>query len=51
VQSKGEWRRLIDGNAVHDLLGEKNISDPNIKVSGNLTLKIGKKRFIKIILK
>lgn len=50
LSSKGEWRRLIKGNAIHDLLKDKNITDSNFKVSENLTLKIGKKRFVKIII-
>jgi tyrosyl-tRNA synthetase len=49
--SKGEWRRLVLGNAVHDLDKNENIADQNIKITENLKLKIGKKRFIKIILK
>ena len=51
LSSKGEWRRLIEGNAIHDLLKEKNIKDLNLKVSENLTLKIGKKRFIRVLAK
>ncbi len=46
--SKGEWRRLIEGNAVHDLIKKQNMKDPNAKVSSELILKIGKKRFVKI---
>jgi tyrosyl-tRNA synthetase len=49
--SKGEWRRLVLENAVHDLVKNQNITDQNIKTSNNLTLKIGKRRFIKIIIK
>ena len=49
LASKGEWRRLVLENAIHDLLKEKNITDVNLKISENLTLKIGKKRFIKIL--
>ena len=48
LTSKGEWRRLVEGNAIHDLDKHKNIIDQNIKILENLTLKIGKKRFIKI---
>lgn len=48
LSSKGQWRRLIAGNAIHDLEKNKNIADQNIKISENLILKIGKKRFIKI---
>jgi tyrosyl-tRNA synthetase len=49
LSSKSEWRRLISEGAVHDLIENKNIEDPSTKISGELTLKIGKKRFIKII--
>jgi tyrosyl-tRNA synthetase len=48
LSSKGEWRRLVLGNAIHDLNKKENITDQNIKVAGNLTLKVGKKRFVKI---
>ena len=51
LTSKGEWRRLVEGNALHDLIENKHISDFNIKITDNLTLKIGKKRFLKIIVK
>ncbi len=49
LSSKGEWRRLILGNAIHDLSKNKNITDVNSKILENLTLKIGKKKFIKIV--
>jgi len=48
LSSKSEWRRLILENAIHDLSRKKNITDVNFKISGNLILKIGKRRFIKI---
>jgi tyrosyl-tRNA synthetase len=51
LSSKGEWRRLVEGHAVHDLIKKENVYDQNIKITNNLTLKIGKKRFVKIILK
>jgi len=51
LSSKGEWRRLVLGNAVHDLHNNQNITDANFKISEDLTLKIGKKRFVKIALK
>jgi len=51
LASKGEWRRLILGNAIHDLGKSENIADQNLKITENLTLKIGKKRFVKIIQK
>lgn len=49
LSSKGEWRRLVLENAIHDLGNDTNIIDVNLKVSENLTLKIGKKRFVKVI--
>ena len=49
LSSKGEWRRLVLENAIHDLGNDTNITDVNLKVSENLTLKIGKKRFVKIL--
>jgi len=51
IQSKGEWRRLIEGGAIHNLAQDENITDSNIKITENLILKIGKKRFLKIIIK
>lgn len=48
ISSKSEWKRLVLGNAIHDLAEDKTILDLNTKVSGELTLKIGKHRFIKI---
>ena len=51
LSSKGEWRRLILGNGIHDLEKKQNISDLNIKITENLTLKIGKKRFVRISVK
>jgi len=51
LTSKGEWRRLVEGKGVHDLIKNQNIIDLNLKISENLTLKIGKKRFVKIIIK
>ncbi len=50
LSSKGEWRRLVEGNAIHDLINNENITDQYFKISKDLTLKIGKKRFIKITL-
>lgn len=51
LASKGEWRRLILGNAIHDLDKNENITDQNVKIIESLTLKIGKKRFVKVLLK
>jgi tyrosyl-tRNA synthetase len=51
LSSKGEWRRLVLGKAIHDLSKNQNILDVNLKISENLTLKIGKKKFVKILVK
>ncbi len=50
LASKGEWRRLVLGKGIHDLVKDQTIEDLNLKTKENLTLKIGKKRFIKIII-
>ncbi len=47
VSSKTEWRRLVDDKAVADIDGNI-ISDPKEKAK-NITLKVGKKRFARII--
>ncbi|MEI7709265.1 MAG: tyrosine--tRNA ligase [bacterium] len=49
--SKSEWRRLVEGKGVHDLVKNETIEDQNLKITESLTLKIGKKKFIKIKIK
>ncbi len=50
VSSKSDFRRLISENAISDaVLGEK-ITDPNYKIEKEISLKVGKKRFVKITL-
>lgn len=49
LDSKSEWRRLVEQNAIHDLENDTRITDVNFKVEKNIILKIGKKKFIKII--
>jgi tyrosyl-tRNA synthetase len=51
LSSKGEWRRLVSGNAVHDLGKGENITDQNAKLTEELTLRLGKKKFVKILAK
>lgn len=51
LSSKGEWRRLILGKGVHDLGKNQTIVDLNKRITDNLILKLGKKKFIKIIKK
>jgi tyrosyl-tRNA synthetase len=46
VESRGEFRRLIDGGAIKKTDGTQ-IKDPNVLVE-NETYKIGKRRFVKI---
>lgn len=48
VESKSEWRRLVEAGAVTDLDKDEKIADPNFAVTENLNLKIGKKKFVKI---
>jgi tyrosyl-tRNA synthetase len=50
IPSKTEWRRLIDGGGVKDEEDEK-ITDANFTPTSSMILKIGKRRFAKIILK
>ncbi len=49
TKSKSEYRRLLMGQAVHNLTSGEIITDPHFKISGDLVLKIGKKRFLKIV--
>lgn len=48
LPSKSEWRRLVSSNSIHNLKEDTNITDAELKLSKDLTLKIGKKKFIKI---
>ena len=51
VKSKSEFRRLIEEGAVSDATTGEKINDPNATAKEPITLKIGKKRFLKVILK
>jgi len=48
VASKSDFRRLITENAVSNAVSGEKITDVNFKIHSNITLKVGKKRFIKI---
>lgn len=48
VNSKTDWRRLVEDGAVAET-GGSAITDPKAK-AGNMMLKIGKKRFVKIVI-
>ncbi|MDE2399502.1 MAG: tyrosine--tRNA ligase [Patescibacteria group bacterium] len=50
LPSKSEWRRLVSTNSIHNLDDKKIITDVDLKVQENLTLKIGKKKFIRIVI-
>ncbi len=49
IPSKAEWRRLIGGGGVKTEDDEK-ISDPNFKPAKTMVLKIGKRRFVKVVI-
>lgn len=51
IKSKSDFRRLLDEGAIHDLETGQSVSDPEVLVKNNWKLKIGKKRFVKIIVK
>ncbi|MDB5259678.1 MAG: Tyrosine--tRNA ligase [Candidatus Taylorbacteria bacterium] len=51
VASKGEFRRLIEGKGVSEFGSDEPISDPDFKVDKGISLRIGKKRFVKISIK
>jgi len=48
VESKNEWRRLVEQGGVTSMKSGEKIKDSNYVVSGSGAYKIGKKRFIKI---
>ncbi len=50
VSSMSAWRRLVEEGAVEEIGGEK-ISDPKVKVQKDGVFKIGKRRFIKVVVK
>jgi tyrosyl-tRNA synthetase len=49
VESKNEFRRLLDAGAVTDLETGEKVTDPDAVVSKPMKLKIGKKRFVEIV--
>ncbi|MEX0672775.1 MAG: tyrosine--tRNA ligase [Candidatus Paceibacterota bacterium] len=48
VESKSAFRRLVEAGAVRDMESEEKISDQNTAIERPLTLRVGKKQFIKI---
>jgi tyrosyl-tRNA synthetase len=51
VASNGDWKRLVDGNAVYQMDPEARISDYFVKVEETHSYKIGKKRFVRVVVK
>ncbi len=47
VESKGEFRRLVEGNGV-EIIGQGKVTDANIKITAPIDVKIGKRRFLRI---
>jgi len=51
VESKGDWRRLVSQNGITNADTGEKITDENAEVGENISLKIGKRRFVKIEIK
>jgi len=49
VSSKLEVRRLVEGGAIEDSKGNR-VTDINTKITNNTVFKVGKRRFIKVII-
>ena len=49
VPSKAEWRRLVDGGGIKTE-DDTKITDPNFMPKETMILKIGKRRFVRVIL-
>lgn len=49
LSSKNEWRRLVEQGGVLIMEDNKKVSDPNYKVSETKTYRVGKKRFIRVV--
>jgi len=51
ISSKNDFRRLVKEGAIKNTDNGEKITDPDFKISENSTFKIGKKRFLKIVVK
>lgn len=51
VSSNSDWKRLIDGNSISYVDSGEIIKDIQIKTEKDITLRIGKRRFVKIKIK
>jgi tyrosyl-tRNA synthetase len=50
IDSKNEWRRLINQNGITIIESGEKVSDLNFVINETQTFRVGKKRFIKIII-
>lgn len=48
IESKSQFRRLVESGGLHNLDNDGKINDPKFSLSESVTLKIGKKKFLKI---
>lgn len=48
IESKSEWRRLVEEGAVSNAITGEKISSADATLDESITLKIGKRRFIKV---
>ncbi len=48
VSSKNDFRRLVEEGAISNTTTGEKIKDQNFKIEAGITLKVGKKRFVKI---
>ncbi|MFA6077868.1 MAG: tyrosine--tRNA ligase [Candidatus Paceibacterota bacterium] len=48
ISSKNEWRRLVEENAIFNMDTNEKITDQYFKVVNPITLRVGKRRFVKI---
>ena len=51
VASKGDFRRLIEGKAISEVGKDETAIDVAYKINQSISLRVGKKRFIKILVK
>ena len=49
IPSKSQARRLFEDGAVRDMSDDSKITDPTIKITKELVLKVGKKTFVKVV--
>lgn len=50
LSSKSDFRRLVSEGAITNLENNQKIEDPNFILESSLKLKVGKKKFIKVVL-